>query len=67
MTSHDLTIAGYLTLLAAGVALQVTASRRPDGQLPPLQNVLARAMRTRTSRLALIVGWGWVGLHFFAR
>jgi hypothetical protein len=66
MTSRAVTIAGYLLLLAAGVVLYA-AGRRERSAVPSLDAVLARAMRTRPGRVALITGWAWVGLHFFAR
>lgn len=66
MNSHDVTIAGYLVLLAALVVLQVVALRSP-GRVPPIGEVLSRAMRTRTGRVGVLVAWSWLGLHFFAR
>ena len=66
MTSRAVTIAGYLALLGLGVLVQVAANRR-RGTVPPLRAVLARVMHTRPGRLALVAGWAWLGLHFFAR
>jgi hypothetical protein len=66
VSSRAVTIAGYLALLGLGVLVQVAATRRP-GTVPPLQVVLARVMHSRPGRLALIAGWAWLGLHFFAR
>lgn len=66
MSSHDITIAGYLAVLAVGVLLQMIALRSPR-RVPPLGEVLSRAMRTRTGRVGMLVAWAWVGLHFFAR
>lgn len=66
MTSHNVTIAGYLTVLAAGAGLQAVAlwTRAP---VPPLGDVLTRMMRSRTGRVGVLIAWGWIGLHFFAR
>jgi hypothetical protein len=66
MTSRELTIAGYLTVLAACVVLQVAALRRPE-QLPSLGRVFTLVMRTRTGRVGVLVAWAWLGLHFFAK
>ncbi len=66
MSSHVLTILGYLLVLLAGVAVQAAAVRSP-GRIPPLGAVLTRAMRTRTGRVGVLVAWAWLGLHFFAR
>jgi Family of unknown function (DUF6186) len=66
MSSRDITVAGYLALLGLGLALQLAARRGAEG-VPPLRAVIARTMRTRPGRLALVTGWVWLGLHFFAR
>jgi hypothetical protein len=66
MSSRDLTIIGYLSVLTAGLTLQVVAIRLP-GQLPSLGRVLSHVMQTRTGRVGIIVAWAWIGLHFFAR
>jgi Family of unknown function (DUF6186) len=66
MNSRDLTIIGYLSVLVAGVALQVAALRMPE-RLPSLGPVLTHVMRTRTGRVGILVARGWLGLHFFAK
>jgi hypothetical protein len=66
MTSRELTITGYLTVLAACVALQVAAVRKPE-RLPSLGRVFTHVMRTRTGRVGVLVAWAWLGLHFFAK
>jgi hypothetical protein len=65
MSSHYLTIADYLVALAGGVTLQVLAFRMPP-RLPTLGQVFTHVMRTRTGRVGILVGWAWIGLHFFA-
>jgi hypothetical protein len=66
MNSHDATIVGYLSVLAAGISLQVAGIRRP-AQLPSLGRVLTHIMQSRTGRVGIFVAWAWIGLHFFAR
>ncbi|MGH3301394.1 MAG: DUF6186 family protein [Streptosporangiaceae bacterium] len=66
MSSRDLTIIGYVSVLAAAVALQVAALRRPE-RLPSLGRVFTHVMRTRTGRVGILVAWAWLGLHFFAK
>jgi len=66
MNSHDITIAGYLAVLGLGVVLQLLATRSRV-PVPPLGDVLSRAMRSRTGRVGILVAWAWLGLHFFAR
>jgi hypothetical protein len=66
MTAHDVTIAGYLTLFGVALALQLAARRGVAG-VPRFEAVIARAVRTRPGRMALVTAWAWLGLHFFAR
>jgi len=66
MTSHYLTIAGYLLVVAGIVVLQLLGAwtRAP---VPSLGDLLTRAMRSRTGRVGVLVAWAWLGLHFFAK
>lgn len=66
LTSHEVTIAGYLVVLAAIVLLQVVATRT-RAPIPSLGDLLTRAMRSRTGRVGVLVAWAWIGLHFFAK
>ncbi len=66
MNSHDITIAGYLTI-AASVGLLQLISFREGSRIPSFGRVMTRVMRTRTGRVGMAVGWAWLGLHFFAR
>jgi hypothetical protein len=66
MTSHQVTIAGYLVVLVAIVLMQVLATRTRI-PIPSLGALLTRAMRSRTGRVGVLVAWAWIGLHFFAR
>jgi len=66
MNSHNVTIAGYLLVVAAIVLLQLLATKT-RAPIPSLGDLLTRAMRTRTGRVGMLVAWAWIGLHFFAR
>ncbi len=66
MNSHNVTILGYLVVLAAGVLLEVLAIFTP-ARVPRLGEIFTRIMRSRTGRVGMLVAWAWVGLHFFAR
>jgi hypothetical protein len=66
MTSHAVTIAGYLAVAAGIVLLQVLATRTRV-PVPSLGELLTRAMRSRTGRVGVLVAWAWIGLHFFAK
>ena len=66
MSGHEVTIAGYLVVVAGIVLLQVLGAwtRVP---VPSFGDLLTRAMRSRTGRVGVLVAWAWIGLHFFAR
>ncbi len=66
MSSHDVTIAGYVVVVAGIVLLQALGAwtRAP---VPSFGDLLTRAMRSRTGRVGMLVAWAWIGLHFFAR
>ena len=61
--TRDLTIAGYLTIVALMLALEVYARRKPD-RVAPLGDMLAELMASRTIRLGIIAAWWWFGWHF---
>jgi hypothetical protein len=66
MSSHEVTIAGYLLVVAGIVLLQVLATRT-RAPVPSFGDLLTRAMRSRTGRVGVLVAWAWIGLHFFAK
>ena len=66
MSSHSLTIAGYLLCVMAAFVLQLL-SYRDDFPVQPFGVVISRIMHTRTGRVGMAIGWAWLGLHFFAR
>lgn len=66
MSSRGLTILGYLFVLAVAICLQV-AARRGSPRAASLGDVLSWVMRSRTGRVGVLVAWGWLGLHFFAK
>jgi Family of unknown function (DUF6186) len=66
VSSHDLTVGGYLAVLAAFVTLQVIGLRT-KAPVPALGEIFTRIMRTRTGRVGVLVAWAWIGLHFFAQ
>ena len=66
MSSHQVTIAGYLVVAAGIVGLQVLATRT-RAPVPSLGDLFTRAMHSRTGRVGVLVAWAWIGLHFFAK
>jgi hypothetical protein len=66
MNSHDVTVGGYLVVLAAFVTLEIIGART-RAPVPTFGAILTRIMRTRTGRVGILVAWAWIGLHFFAQ
>lgn len=66
MNSHDVTVTGFLVLLAALVGTEI-AGRTRRVRVPTFGQVMTRIMRTRTGRVGILVAWAWIGLHFFAK
>lgn len=65
MSWRGVTVSGYLVVLLAAIALELVARRR-DSRIPSIGTLLSRLMRTRAGRLAVLAGWVWLGMHFFA-
>lgn len=66
MNSHDLTVAVYVLIALALLALEL-ASHGSRSRIPTIGALFSRAMRTRSGRVGMVAGWVWLGLHFFAR
>lgn len=66
MTSRAITIAGFAVVIVALVTLEILG-RRNNSPIPKLGEVLGYAMRPKAGRLLILVGWLWLGWHFFAR
>jgi hypothetical protein len=66
MSSHDITVLGFAIILAGLIGTEVTA-RTGHARVPTFAQVVTRVMRTRTGRVGVLVGWAWLGLHFFAK
>jgi hypothetical protein len=64
--SRDLMIAGYLAC-AAGAVLLDLAAHRPGSRLASISDVFSLLSRQRAGRVAVMVGWWWLGWHFFVR
>ncbi len=66
MSSHDITVLGFLIILTGLIAAEISA-RRAGSKIPTLGQIFTRIMRTRTGRVGILVAWAWLGLHFFAK
>lgn len=61
-----ITIAGFAVVIAALVTLEVLG-RRPGNSIPTVGQWLGYLMRPRLGRLLILLGWLWLGWHYFAR
>ena len=63
--SAELTTAGYVLILAAGVGVEIAA--RLTRRLPTASEAVAAFNRLRYGRPILLAVWLWAGWHFFVR
>jgi len=61
---RELTIAGYVVVGLAALALAVFSRLRP-ARVAPLGKALDRVFASRAARITLMVFWFWLGWHFF--
>jgi hypothetical protein len=66
MTTRVLTIAGFCCVIIALVALELIGRRRTT-RVPALGEWLGYLMRARAGRVLILLGWLWLGWHYFAR
>ena len=65
LTVRTLTFVGYGLILALIILMTVVACRRTNWMtLPDALNALTRGCAVR---IAVVVGWVWLGWHLFAR
>ena len=64
--SQVITALGFAALIAAMAALEY-AARRGRRAIPTLGQWLGYLMRSRTGRALILLGWWWLGWHYFAR
>ncbi|MEN9992441.1 MAG: hypothetical protein RLY83_11 [Actinomycetota bacterium] len=63
MTDSFIVIAGYLILLALGIMLWLL-SKFEGVKLHKVGVLMDRILHHRTTRMAIILAWWWVGWHF---
>lgn len=66
MTSRVVTAAGFGIIIAAMVLLEMIARRRTN-KIPTTGEWLGYVMRPRAGRAFILLGWLWLGWHYFAR
>jgi hypothetical protein len=66
MTPSAITIIGFSAVIAALVVLEMLG-RRKTNSIPTLGEWLGYVMRPRAGRALVLLGWLWLGWHYFAR
>lgn len=66
MVTRVITIGGFMALILALFVLEFLA-RRKDSRIPTLGEWLGYVMRTKAGRLLVLLGWLWLGWHYFSR
>jgi Family of unknown function (DUF6186) len=65
VTAFTLTVSLFVVVFVAAVALQLAARRRPAW--PVLGDVFTVLAASGTGRFLVMLGWWWLGWHFFVR
>jgi hypothetical protein len=66
VSTWAITVAGFIAIIAALILLEVIG-RRPASRIPTAGEWLGYVMRPRTGRAVVLLGWLWLGWHYFAR
>jgi hypothetical protein len=65
VTSFQLTVAGFAVLTTLLATLEGYGRRRRDW--PVLGDVFSALAASSTGRFLVLLGWWWLGWHFFVR
>jgi hypothetical protein len=66
MATRVITIIGFACVITALFALEIIGRRRTT-RVPTLGEWLGYLMRARAGRAGILLGWLWLGWHYFAR
>jgi Family of unknown function (DUF6186) len=66
MVTRVITIMGFGALILALFVLDFLG-RRKGSRIPTLGEWLGYVMRPRVGRLLILLGWLWLGWHYFSR
>jgi len=66
MIYRVITVIGFAGVIAILFVLEYLG-RRKNSAIPTLGQFLGFAMRPRAGRLLILLGWLWLGWHFFSR
>jgi len=60
------TIIGFFVIIGALIILEILG-RRKNNRIPAVGEWLGYVMRPRSGRALILLGWLWLGWHYFAR
>ena len=66
MVTRILTVLGFAAVIAALAVLELLG-RRKGSRIPTLGEWLGYVVRSRAGRLLILLGWLWLGWHYFSR
>ena len=66
MSTRTITIAGFLAVIGALVVLELMGRSRRT-RIPTVGEWLGYVMRPAAGRALILLGWFWLGWHYFAR
>jgi hypothetical protein len=66
LSTRAITIAGFVIVITAILLLEMHA-RRPGSRIPTIGQWLGYLMRPKIGRVLILLGWWWLGWHYFAR
>jgi hypothetical protein len=66
MTTRVITIIGFSAVITALIILEMLG-RQKINNIPTLGEWLGYVMRPRSGRALVLLGWLWLGWHFFSR
>jgi len=60
------TIIGFVVIIGALIILEILG-RHKNNRIPAVGEWLGYVMRPRSGRALILLGWLWLGWHYFAR
>jgi hypothetical protein len=66
MSTRTITIAGFLAVIGTLVLLELLGRSRQT-RIPTVGEWLGYVMRPAAGRALILLGWFWLGWHYFAR
>lgn len=66
MSTRTITVVGFAAVISVFIFLEILG-RSSRTRIPALGEWLGYVMRATTGRALILLGWLWLGWHYFAR